>query len=505
MKYQLKGNYFHGKFHNPHSHEKSPDRTISKICPADLESGLWEVNIRYEIVDKIIESAIKGQNSWRKTTVDEKVNALRRFKECVLTKAASMSEAIALETGKPLWEASAEILALMNKIDIIINQSLQRILPRHFNDISPGTNGHIYYRPIGPCLIIGPFNFPCNIANNQIASALMAGNSVIFKPSEKTCYSGQLLIECYHEAGFPSGVINLVQGDGELARRILKEKTVKGIFFTGSLEVGKKILANTYQDLSKLVALELGGKNNGIVCKDADLDLALRELIKACFLTSGQRCISTAIVPIHRSLHEEFIEKFHRTAKTIVIDHPIVHEIEPFMGPLVDQQALENYLLYMGMAKREGIEEIMRGKHLERKHSGYYVSPSIHLASSFNKNSHFLTNEIFGPNCTFIPFDEIEEAIQISNSTEFGLAASIFSKDIKNYHKCLEEIDAGQINFNRSTIGANPLLPFGGVKNSGNYRPAAISTIDSCVFQLASLELHDAQSVKDDPIRGVSF
>ncbi len=505
MKYQLKGNYFHGKFHHPHAHEKSPDRSISRSCPADLETILWEMHIRYEVVDKIVESAVEGQSRWRKTSIDEKVSTLRRFKECVLIKAESMSEAIALETGKPFWEAKTEIFALINKIDIIINHSLQRILPKHFSDLSPGTNGHLYYRPIGPCLIIGPFNFPCNIANNQIACALMAGNSIIFKPSEKTSYSGQLLIECYHEAGFPTGVINLAQGDGELSRRILKEKAIKGIFFTGSLEAGKKILANTYHDLSKLVALELGGKNSSIVCKDADFNLALRELIKACFLTSGQRCISTAIVPIHRSQYEEFIEKFHCIAKTIVIDHPIVHDIEPFMGPLVDQQALENYLLYMGMAKREGIEEIMRGKHLERKHSGYYVSPSIHLASSFNKNSHFLTNEIFGPNCTFIPFDEIEEAIQISNSTEFGLAASIFSSDIKNYYKCLEEIDAGQINFNRSTIGANPQLPFGGVKNSGNYHPAGITTIDSCVFQLAGLEAYDTQNMKDETIKGVSF
>ncbi len=505
MKYQIKGNYFRGKFHTILGHEKSPDRIISRACPADTDTVLWELHIRYEIVDRIIESAIEGQQKWRKTSVDEKISALRRFKECVLVKKNSLAEAIALETGKPLWEANAEVLALMNKVEVTINDGLPRILPKHFNDISADTHGHIYYRPIGPCLIIGPFNFPCNIANSHITSALMAGNSIIFKPSEKTSYSGQLLIECYHEAGFPEGVINLAQGDGELARRILKEKAIKGVFFTGSLEVGKKILTNTYQDLSKLVALELGGKNNSIVCQDADLDLALKELIKACFLTSGQRCISTSIVPIHRSHVEQFIEKFHAVAKTIVIDHPTIHEIEPFMGPLVDQQALDNYLLYMGMAKREGIDEIMRGKHLQRKFNGHYVSPSIHLATAFNKNSHFLTNEIFGPNCTFIPFDEIEEAIQIANSTEFGLAASVFSIDVKNYHKCLEEIDAGQVNFNRSTIGASPRLPFGGVKNSGNYRPAALTNIDSCVFQMSSLELYDSKSVKDEVLKGVKF
>ncbi|MEK6626673.1 MAG: aldehyde dehydrogenase family protein, partial [Bdellovibrionota bacterium] len=141
MKYQLKGNYFHGKFHHPHAHEKSPDRSISRSCPADLETILWEMHIRYEVVDKIVESAVTGQSRWRKASIDEKVSTLRRFKECVLVKAESMSEAIALETGKPFWEAKTEIFALINKIDIIINHSLQRILPKHFNDLSPGTNG----------------------------------------------------------------------------------------------------------------------------------------------------------------------------------------------------------------------------------------------------------------------------------------------------------------------------------------------------------------------------
>ena len=159
------------------------------------------------------------------------------------------------------------------------------------------------------------------------------------------------------------------------------------------------------------------------------------------------------------------------------------------MGPLVDQGAVDSYLLFMGMAKREGIQEIMRGKLLDKPKKGYYVSPSIHLAERWNNDSLFLHSEIFGPNVTFIPYDTIDEAIHIANATEYGLASAVFSKDPEIFKKCVEEIDSGLVNFNRSTVGASAKLPFGGVKNSGNYHPAALTTIDACVYQMSCLEV----------------
>ena len=301
------------------------------------------------------------------------------------------------------------------------------------------------------------------------------------------------MFDCLIEAGFPKGVINLVQGDGETARRILRRKEVRGVFFTGSKDVGQKIITSTHHDLNKLVALELGGKNTAIVEPSANLDFVLEELIKGAFLTAGQRCTSTGLVAIHNSIKVEFIEKFHQLAKKIIVDHPIESDDEPFMGPLIDKNSLDQYLLYMGMAKREGLKEIMRGKQLERSTPGYYVSPSIHVADKFDDKSHFLTAEIFGPNCTFIGYDTFEEAIDIANSTEYGLAASIFTNDRNQYEYAIKNIDAGLVNLNRSTVGASSKLPFGGVKNSGNYRPAAVATVDSCVYQLATLEISETE------------
>lgn len=489
-KYKILGNYYKNAFHLPATTGPlAVDNIIKRSCPADLSLALWEAPVDYKDVDRVIESAILGFKTWKKLSQEERNKYLRAYQEEVKKRQEEIAIAIALETGKPLWDSKTEAASVVAKVNVTIEESLPRITNKEIPSILPKTTGHIFYKPLGPSLIIGPFNFPCHLANGQILSSLVAGNSIIFKPSEKTCYSAQLLIECFHAAGFPEGVVNLIQGDGEVARRLLKEKAVKGIFFTGSKEVGKKIIEVTHHDLSKLVSLELGGKNTTILHSDANLDHALQELLKSCFLSSGQRCTSTSIIAIHRSIQDQFITKFHEMTKKIIIDHPIDYAREPFMGPLVDQGAVDAYLLFMGMAKREGIQEIMRGKLLDKPKKGYYVSPSIHLAERWNNDSLFLHSEIFGPNVTFIPYDSIDEAITIANATEYGLAAAVFSKDAAVFKKCVEEIDSGLVNFNRSTVGASAKLPFGGIKNSGNYHPAALTTIDACVYQMSCLEV----------------
>jgi succinylglutamic semialdehyde dehydrogenase len=506
MKYDIKGNYFNGEFHYPPvTGPSAVDKFITRECPSDLTQTLWRLPVDFRHIDQVLESAENGFNFWKKLNVSERIQFLKKYQAQVEARKDQFAEAIALEAGKPLWEAYTEANALITKVSVTINDSLPRIAHKEFKDILPATKGHIYYKPLGPSVIIGPFNFPCHLANGQILSALISGNSIIFKPSEKTSYSGQLLIECFHSAGFPKGVINLVQGDGEAARRLLQSKLVKGVFFTGSKEVGLKILNSTYKDLTKLVSLELGGKNPAIVHSDANMQNALQELVKGCFLTTGQRCTSTSMIMIHRSIKDEFIANFHALSKKIIIDHPIDNEREPFMGPLIDKQAFDSYLLFMGMAKRENLEEIMRGKPLEKRTKGYFVTPSIHYADNFNPASHFMQSEIFGPNCTFVVYDELDEAISIANATEYGLAAGIFTKDIKNYHHAVQDLDVGLLNLNRSTVGASSKLPFGGVKNSGNYHPAAVATIDSCVYQMASLELENDEPGDMALIKGLDI
>lgn len=490
MQMILKGDYFNGRFHQPQSTQEK----ILKKSPADLSQVLWEAGVAYDHIDPVVESAQKGFETWRKTSFEERINCLKKYQEAVRARKDEIAMALALEVGKPLWEAKTEAAALDGKVSVTISDSYARIKQETIKDVMPKIDGHVIYKPLGPSLVIGPFNFPCHLANGQILAALLAGNSVIFKPSEKTIYSAQLMVECFHAAGFPDGVINFINGTGHTSSKLTSDARIRGVYFTGSRGVGLKILENTHRDLNKLVALELGGKNSTIIHHDTNISHALPELLRSAFLTTGQRCTSTSMILVHKKIEQEFISQFKAVTERIRVGHPVHSTPEAFMGPLIDAHAEKLYFDFCNYGKQEGAEEIVSPRKLDVGYEGYYVSPSIHYAKKPNLEGKFIQEEIFGPSCFFVPYEDIEEAIKIANCTQYGLAASVFTRSPDIYQLCLRDIDAGLINLNRSTVGATARLPFGGVKNSGNHHPAAVSMIDHCVSTVASLETLDDNS-----------
>lgn len=502
MELTLRGDYYNGQFTAKDGFSSksisTSDESISKYCPGDTSHKLWDAVIDYSNSARVIESAVEGFKSWRILSLIDRIEYLKRFQKEVEKRKDHIAMAIALETGKPLWESKTEAGALSAKVNVTINDSLKRIEQKTIKDVLPTIDGHIVHKPLGPTLVIGPYNFPCHLANGQILSALLTGNSIIFKPSEKTMYSSQLLIECMHDAGFPKGVVNFINGTVKTTQEILRHPAIKGIFFTGSFAVGRKILEAVGTDINKLVALELGGKNTTIIHSDTDIQHALPELLKACFLSTGQRCTSTSMVIVHEKIEQEFIAKFKDAASRIIVDHPTLHDIDPFMGPLIDQLALEKYNSSISLGESNGAEAILANTMLEMKHKGHYLSPSIHYLKEAKKDNPFTQEEIFGPNCTFVPYSNIEDAINIANISDYGLAAAVFTQDKDIYKLCLRDIDAGIINLNRSTVGASSRLPFGGVKNSGNHHPAAVSMVDHTVSTVASLETLDNSSKLED-------
>lgn len=495
---QLKGDYFNSRFHLPNNSQE----TITKYSPADLSKVLWSAGIFYEHIDRVIESAQKGYETWRKLSFDERILYLKKYQEAVRARKDDIAMALALEVGKPLWEAKTEAAALDSKVTVTITDSYERIKQETIKEVMPKIDGHVVYRPLGPSLVIGPFNFPCHLANGQILAALLAGNSVIFKPSEKTIYSAQIMIECFHEAGFPDGVVNMINGAGHTSGKLTSDKRIRGVFFTGSRNVGLKILENTHRDLNKMVALELGGKNSTILHHDTNISHAIPELLRACFLTTGQRCTSTSMILVHKKIEQEFIQQFKEVTERIRVGHPLSNP-DPFMGPLIDQHAEKMYFDFCESGKQEGAEEIVAPRRLDVGYKGYYVSPSIHYAKKPNLQGKFIQEEIFGPNCFFVPYEDIEEAIHIANCTEYGLAASVYTRSNDIYKLCLRDIEAGLVNLNRSTVGASARLPFGGLKNSGNHKPAAVSMIDHCVGVVSSLETLDDNSSKLSEVVGL--
>ena len=333
--------------------------------------------------------------------------------------------------------------------------------------------------------VLGPFNFPAHLPNGHIVPALLMGNTIVFKPSEQTPAVGQFYAELVEKAQFPPGVFNMIQGDAETGRKIVAHENIDGILFTGSYEVGLKIKQETLNHYWKILALEMGGKNATVVWDDADFSKALYETLVGAYMSSGQRCSCTSRIILHEKIAEKFTEKFYQAAKKLTIGH---WSENPFMGPLINAGAVEKYVRFQEIANRENCESLMRGKALDLKQKGFYVTPSIHIVNKFDPNSVYQKSEIFGPNVAIYTVKDFDEALKVVNSTGYGLCMSLFSKNESLYRRSLLEAKVGLLNFNRTTNGASSKLPFGGMGKSGNDRPSAHYAIQYCSVPVSSLE-----------------
>lgn len=480
-KIEFKGDYINNSWILP----KSGDSSWNIYSPSDIKDHIISIDSSYQHVEEACASARKAFYSWSHLNVNERKNYLLKLKSVFTERSTEMAEIIARETGKPLWEAKTEAAALIGKIDITVDHSINLVSEEKVSGALPGVDGFIRYKPRGVMAVVGPFNFPAHLPNGHIIPALITGNTVVFKPSDKTPAVGQFYAQCFHQAEFPTGVFNLVQGLGESGRRLVQNESVDGVLFTGSYEVGLRIKQDTLEQYWKLLALEMGGKNSTVIWDDADIDKAVYETLVGAYMSSGQRCSGTSKVIVHKNIAQKFIEKFHLAAKRISIGH---WSENPFMGPLISQDSVDKYLRFQEIAKREGAESLMRGKAYEASHQGYYVTPSIHLVPKLNRESMYQKNEIFGPNVAIYSVEDFDEAIEIVNASGFGLAMAIFTKKQELYDRAILDAKVGLLNWNRTTNGASSKLPFGGMGKSGNDRPSGHFAIQYCAIPVASLE-----------------
>lgn len=478
---QYLGDYINGQF----VPVTKGDGDFKDISPADLKDQIMTVGYRHSHVDQACSAARAAYPNWGRLHLEERKAYLRKLKEVFEKESNRMAEVIARDTGKPMWEALTEAKALAAKIDITLEHSLKIVAEERIENALPGVEGVIRYRSRGVMAVVGPFNFPAHLPNGHIVPALVAGNTIVFKPSEQTPAVGQMMAECIHQAGFPPGVFNLVQGDGETGRLLVAHETVDGILFTGSYEVGLKIKQETLTHYNKILALEMGGKNATVVWEDADLDKAIYESLVGAYMTSGQRCSCTSRIILHPRIADQFIDKFYESAKRLSIGH---WSKNPFMGPLINAGAVEKYLRFQEIANRENCESLMRGKALELENKGHYVTPSIHLVKKYDPQSVYQKSEIFGPNVAIYVESDFSKAMEIVSSTGYGLVMALFSKNKELYEKALFEARVGLLNWNRTTNGASSRLPFGGMGKSGNDRPSAHFAIQYCTVPVASLE-----------------
>ncbi len=478
---EFKGDYVDGAF----LVAENEDQSWVIVSPGDTKDIVVKATASYSHIDRACLAAKAAFLPWAAKTQNERTDALIRLKEIFGLNEERIAICISRETGKPLWESRQEAKALSAKIDITVNHSSRWIREERFANALPNVEGVVRFKPRGVMAVLGPFNFPAHLPNGHFIPALFAGNTVVFKPSDKTPGVGQILAECFDQAQFPSGVFNMIQGQAEVGKRLSEHEHVDGVLFTGSYEVGLKIKQSTLHHYWKILALEMGGKNCTVVWEDADLEKAVAESLVGAFLSAGQRCSCTSKIILHASIREKFLERFYSAAKKISIGH---WRQNPFMGSLISSEAVEKYVRFQEIAKREGAEVLMRGKALDLNPHGFYVTPSIYLVPKFNVKSVYQNTELFAPNVAVFSVSEFSEAMTIVNSSGFGLALAVFSRNRALYERALLEARVGLLNWNRTTNGASSKLPFGGMGKSGNDRPSADFAVQYCTVPVASLE-----------------
>lgn len=459
--------------------------TIIARDPADRDRVVWAATPRVEHVDAAVDAARRALPVWSRLTVEERVAFLRRWQAITTANAERIADRICDEMGKTMAECRFEAKALAEKVDITLDAiSFSRVADYEVA-VGATRTGHCRFRPHGVMAVIGPFNFPAHLPNGHFVPALILGNTVVFKPSEKTPGVGQLLAELMHEAELPPGVFNVVQGAADSARRLVAHDGLDGILFTGSWPVGRRILEANLDRPGRIVALEMGGNNPAIVMPTAALRQAAIECVRSAFATTGQRCTCTRRIIVHRAIADRFVPLLCKLASTLLVG-PGRATTPVFMGPLATAGAADATLAFQRRLIDDGGRLLLESTALTPPEAprGNFTTPGIVEVSGF---SHERDEELFGPILQVAVVDSLDAAIEQANATRYGLAASCFTKDDAEWDTFFHAVRAGCVNRNTGTAGASSKLPFGGLGHSGNHRPAAAFSVDYCAYPLASM------------------
>lgn len=474
---------------------------IASHNPAKPDQIVWSAHAKLEHVDAAVAAARRAFPAWAAWGRDNRFRVLKKFAELCKARAPQMAELICDETGKVTWESKGEAVALSSKVDITLDASaiggLRRVEGFEF-EMAPQKYGRAFFKPHGVMAVLGPFNFPAHLPNGHIIPALAMGNTVVFKPSDKTPGVGQMLVELLHDAlvsegapGRGAGVVNLVQGGAETAGALSSHAGIDGVLFTGSWPVGRKIMQANLDQPGKIIALEMGGNNAAVVLEDADLRQAAIEIVRCAFNTTGQRCTCTRRVVAHYLIADKLIAALVEAAKSLVIDAP--RSTKPvFTGPIINRAALMTVLESQKTWAKKGGKVLLEAGPIDTRDKGWYISPGIMQVPGFVAEESKEAGcggdvEVFGPLLRVCVVKSFEEAVEQANATRYGLAASVFTKDPKRAEQFLFECRAGCINVNTGTAGASSKLPFGGLGLSGNHRPAGSFALDYCAYPVAGM------------------
>ena len=415
---------------------------------------------------------------WRDLGLAGRSSILERYAAEVESRREELAQLIAREVGKAIWEARAEAGLVPAKVGLTLSEGL-----RFTETLEAGSEARCTFHPRGVLAVFGPFNFPAHLPNGHIVPALASGNTIVFKPSDAAPAVGAWLAGAWQAAGLPLGVLEVVQGDAATGQSLAGHEDVDGLLFTGSYGVGRQLREATLDQPSKILALEMGGKNAMIVLADADVDLAAAEAALSICATTGQRCTSLSRIFAANEIVEAFAAKLAPLLENLRIGAPLADDT--FMGPLISpaaHQRVEHYRSLPALAGGEWL--VARTPDLPPPFSG----PGLARFPSADQNHPFVRDEIFGPLSSLHSIADLDEAIASVNDSDFGLAASVMTRDRASYEHAVGRIRTGILNWNRGTVGASGRLPFGGLGRSGNDRPAGILSAVYCSVPQSHLE-----------------
>lgn len=452
--------------------------TFSSVNPATGDTVWTGPAASAADVDRAVAAARAAFPAWRDSPLEERTAILRAFAAQLTSAKDELARAISAEVGKPHWEALTEVQSMIGKIDISIEAHAKRC--GEFRS----TIGTTRFKPHGVVAVLGPFNFPGHLPNGHIVPALLAGNTVVFKPSELAPAVAEQTATLWAAVGLPSGVLNVVQGDRETGAALAAHPGIDGLFFTGSARAGLALNELFAKSPEKILALEMGGNNPLVVHRTADLKAAVALTVQSAYLSAGQRCTCARRLIVPRDTEgDAFVTLLAATILQLRVGAP-TDRPEPFMGPVISAAAAERLLAVQHDLLARGARALVPAKSL-RAGTGLLAPGLLDVTAVPDRAD----EELFGPLLQLIRVPDFDVALREANATQFGLAAGLISDDRGLYERFYREVRAGIINWNQQLTGASSAAPFGGVGRSGNHRPSAYFAADYSSYPVASIEV----------------
>ncbi|WP_342244795.1 succinylglutamate-semialdehyde dehydrogenase [Pseudomonas sp. OTU5201] len=432
-------------------------------------------------VDEAVKAARVAFPAWARRPLEERITILEQFAVALRGHADELARCIGEETGKPLWESATEVTSMVNKVAISI-QSYRERTGEKSGPLADAT-AVLRHKPHGVVAVFGPYNFPGHLPNGHIVPALLAGNAVIFKPSELTPKVAELTVKCWIEAGLPAGVLNLVQGARETGIALAGNPGLDGLFFTGSSRTGNLLHQQFAGRPDKILALEMGGNNPLVVDQVQDVDAAVYTIIQSAFISAGQRCTCARrlLVP-EGAWGDALLARLVSVASTIKVG-AFDAQPAPFMGSVISLDAARHLIKAQDHLVAGGAKVLLAMS--QPLANAALLTPGILDVTAVVDRP---DEEFFGPLLQVIRYRDFDAAITEANATQYGLAAGLLSDSAERYQQFLIESRAGIVNWNKQLTGAASSAPFGGVGASGNHRASAYYAADYCAYPVASLE-----------------